>query len=236
MKKHRSDKKSADKPAGKTLTVLNIPPYSTEESIARVFAVAGEVANVQLVTSYSNDYNSKYQVPSKFFNDTRPFKFLIGFVAYKKSESLDLILRVDELPPLNSETQPVVTGIAKWTEEYNKRSVDTAEMQNEIDEYMQHYDKAKRTLEKQEGEGDDGWVTVGKRGHNAGFKQKQSVINRLEQKIENQKKKAKSLTSFYSFELRDSKKQQLMDLRKKFENDKTKMNLMRQNRKFKPYQ
>lgn len=236
LKKYRSDKKSTDKPIGKTLTVLNIPPYATEESIARVFSIAGQVENVKLIDSYKNEHKTKYQVHSKFFNEAEPFKFLIGFVVYKKSESLDLILRVKELPSLSSDDHPVLTGIAKWTEQYNKRMVDAVEMQTEIDEYMKHYDKVKKAGNVQEDEADDdGWVTVGKKGHNAGFQQKESVISKLEQKLQAQRKKAKNLTNFYSFEFRESKKQQLVELRKKFDDDKFKMKSMKQNRKFKPY-
>jgi ribosomal RNA-processing protein 7 len=225
-----------DKPVGKTLTVLNIPPYATEESIEKVFSIAGQVEKVTLIDSYKNEQKTKYQVPSKFFNDQRPFKFQIAFVVFKKSESLDLILRCKDLPSLNSKESPVLTGVAKWTEQYNKRTVNIEEMQSEIDNYMKHYDKVKKAEEMQEDEGDDdGWVTVGKKGNVASFKQKESVVSKLEKKLQDQRKKAKNLTNFYSFEHRETKKQQLMELRKKFEEDKLKMNSMRQNRKFKPY-
>lgn len=236
MKKYRSEKKSLDKPVGKTLTVLNVPPYATEESIARVFSVAGPVEQVTLVDSYKNELKNKYQVKSDFFNEARAMKHQIGFVVYKRSESLDLILRSKELPPLSTAEHPILTGVAKWTAQYNSQTVDTDKMQEEIDDYMKHYDKVKKAEETQGDEGDDGeWITVGKRGHNAGFKQKESVISRLEQKIQDQKNKAKNLTSFYTFEMRESKKQQLVELRKKYEEDKLKMYSMKQNRKFKPY-
>lgn len=236
IKKYRSDKKSSDKPLGKTLTLLNIPPYANEESIARVFSVAGQVENVFLTDSYKNEHKTKYQVNSQFFNQPRSFTFLIGFVVFKKTESVDLILRLNELPALSTAENPVLTGIAKWTQAYNKRMVDTGEMQKEIDDYMKHYDKVKKARETQEdGDDGDGWVTVGKKGHNAGFKQKESVISKLEQKIRDQKSRAKNLTSFYTFEQRESKMQQLVELRKKFEDDKLKMHSMKRNRKFKPY-
>lgn len=238
MKKHRSEKISSDKPVGKTLVVLNIPPYASESAIERVFSCAGQVEKVSLIDSYQNEQKTKYQVKSEIFNAPRPFKFQIGFVVFKKSESLNLILRLSELPPLSTNEHPVLTGVAKYTEQYNKRLVDKVEMQEEIDLYMKHYDKVKKAADMQvdDDEDEDGWVTVGKKGNNAGFKQKESVISKLEQKLQNQRKKAKNLTNFYSFELRESKKQQLMDLRRKFEDDKLKMNSMRQNRKFKPYQ
>lgn len=237
MKKHRSDKKSSDKPVGKTLVVLNIPPYATEEAIARVFSCAGQVEKVSLIESYQNENKTKYQIKSEIFNEPRPFKFQIGFIVFKKSESLDLIFRLSELPPLSTDEHPVLTGVAKYTAQYNKRMIDYEVMHTEIEEYMKHYDKVKKAADEQQvDDDDDGWVTVGKKGNVAGFKQKESVISKLEQKLQNQRKKAKNLTNFYSFELRESKKQQLMDLRRKFEDDKLKMNSMRQNRKFKPYQ
>lgn len=236
IKKHRSDKKSSDKPVGKTLTVLNIPPYATEESIARVFSVAGPVESVTMTDSYKNEYKTRYQIKSEFFNEPRSFKFQIAFIVFKKSESLDIMLRNTKLPPLNSNELPVLTGTAKWTAEYNKRrNENVSEMQTEIDVYMKHYDKVKITEKTQNDDADDGWTTVGKKGQNAGFKQKESVISKLEQKIQSQKKKQKNLTNFYSFEFRDSKKQQLVELRKKFDEDKFKMQSMKHTRKFKPY-
>lgn len=237
LHKYRSEKKYSDKPVGKTLTVLNIPPYATEEAIERVFGIAGQIEKVTLIDSHKNEHKTKYQIKSDFFNEPRPFKFQIAFIVFKKSESLDLIFRCKELPPLSTTENPVLTGIAKWTDQYNKRTVNVEDMQKEIDEYMKHYDKVKKAEAMQDDEegDDDGWVTVGKKGNNAGFKQKESVISKLEKKLQDQRKKTKSLTNFYSFELRESKKQQLMDLRKKFDDDKTKMNSMRQNRKFKPY-
>lgn len=232
IKKYRSEKKSADKPVGKTLSVLNIPPYVTEEALARVFSIAGPVEKVSLIDSYKNADKTKYQIKSDFFEEKIPFKFLIGFVVFKKSESVDLTLRLKELPPVNTEDHPVLTGIAKWTASYNKRTVNADDMQKDIDEYMKHYDKVKKLGATQENDDDDGWVTVGKKD---GFKQKESVVSKLEQKIQNQRKKTKSMSNFYSFEMRESKKQQLMDLRSKFEQDKLKMQSMKLNRKFKPY-
>lgn len=214
---------------------MNVPPYATESALIRIFSIAGQVENIIIVDSYMD--KTKYQVKSDYFNEAQPFKFMIAFVVYKKSESVDLMLRAKELPPLSTEELPVLTGVAKWTVQYNNRVVDTEKMQTEIDDYMKHYDKVKRAEDEQEGDADDGdgaWTTVGK-NHKNGFKQKESVISKLEQKMHQQKKKAKNLTNFYTFETRDTKKQQLMELRKKFEDDKMKMNSMRQKRTFKPY-
>jgi ribosomal RNA-processing protein 7 len=236
LKKYRSEKKSLEKPIGKTLVVYNIPPYATQDSISRVFSTAGPIEKLTLTDCHQNEKKTKYQIPSQYFNDPLPFKFLIAFVVYKKSSSLDAALKFEKLPALSTEEDPVLTGVAKWTAEYNKRSIDTEDMQKEIDEYMKHYDKVKKAEEMQENaEDDEGWVTVGKKGHNAGFSQNEVIVNKLEQKLASQRKKAKHLKNFYAFEFKDNKKKQLIELRRKFEEDKDKMNAMRLNRKFKPY-
>lgn len=236
IKRYRSEKKTPDKPLGRTVTVLNIPPYATSDSVKRVFTSFGQVENVTLTDSFKNEHQAKYQIKTDFFNDdSYGFKFQIAFIVFRKSESVDMVLRTDSLPPLSTDEHPVLTGVAKWTEQYNKRAVDTDLMQTEIDEYMKHYDKVKK-MQSQQGDADedDGWTTVGKKGNVAGFKQTESVISKLELKMSNQKKKTKGLANFYSFEMRESKKQQLIELRKKFEQDKQKMQSMKLNRKFKP--
>lgn len=232
MKKYRSQKKSPEKPVGKTLLVLNIPPYATESAIKRVFTEAvGEVEKVILIDSFKNEHKSLYQIHSEFFKDPLPSKFLIGFIVFKKSTSLDAVWRLEELPPLSTQEHPILTGLAKWTAEYNSRTIDTEAMQNEINFYMQHYDKVKAANEINDGVDDDGWTTVGKK--TSGFQQNEKVINKLETKLKTQKKK--NLKNFYTFEFRESKKQHLLELRKRFEDDKAKLNSLKQNRKFKPY-
>lgn len=237
LKKFRSDKKSAARPIGKTLNVLNIPPFATEESIKNVFSIVGPVQSVKLIDSIENDGKDKYEVKTAYFNDRPASKFQIGFVVFKKSESLDLVFRLKELPPLNSSDLPLLTGVAKWTAEYNQRTIDTVAMQAEIDQYLQHYDKVKKAEAEgvEDEEDEEGWTTVTRTGHNSGFKQKESVINKLEQKILDKKKQTKQLTNFYTFEMRENKKQHFIDLKKKYQDDRFKMDSLKQTRRFKPF-
>lgn len=243
IKKYRSEKKSSNKPVGKTIVVLNIPPYASKESLRNVFSAAGDVDNITLIDSYNNEHKTKYSIPSEFFHDAVPFKFLIGFIVFKKSSSVDAVFALNKLPSLCGQNEIVenFTGVDKWIAEHNKRIVDPEIMQKEIEEYMKHYDKIKAAEESQDNTevDEDGWIQVGKKGHYAGFKQNESVVHRLEQKLENQRKKAKrnlqKITGLYAFENRENKKKELLELRKKFEEDKSKLEVMRQNRKFKPY-
>lgn len=203
----------------------------------KVFNAVGDVENVTLIDEYSNEHKTKYNIPSKFFNDSIPFKFLIGFVVFKKSSSLDAIFSLNDLPPITE----MITGIEKWTNEHNKKIINVNDMQLEIEEYMKHFDKlveADNNLDNTEAD-EDGWIQVGKKGHYSGFKQSETVVHRLEEKLQNQRKKAKKnlqqISGIYAFEARENKKQELVELRKKFEEDKSKLLAMKQNRKFKPY-
>lgn len=233
MRQHRSEKKSSDKPVGKTLVVLNIPPYVTEAAIEEVFTkLAGQVDRVQLCERNSSGDVDKYSIKSEIFAPVTTCRFKKAFVVFKKSESINLVMKSKALPPIEDST--ILSGVAKWTSEHNNRFVDKEEMQKEIDEYMRHYDKVKVAASQQAEDDDEGWTVVGKQAKD-GFQQKQSTISKLEQKIRDQKKKTKSLNNFYTFEQRESKKLQLLELRKKFENDKFKMQSIKVNRKFKPY-
>ncbi|XP_070503657.1 ribosomal RNA-processing protein 7 homolog A isoform X2 [Chironomus tepperi] len=208
MKKYRSDKKSSNKPAGKTLLVLNIPPYVTKESLMDVFNVIEDVDTITLIDDYSNEH---------------------------KTNSLDTILTLSDLPPMNE----TPAGIEKWTVEHNKKIININDMQSEIDEYMKHFDKIVDNNQDNTEADEDGWIQVGKKGHYAGFKQSETVVHRLEEKLQYQRKKAKKnlqqISGIYAFEARENKKQELIELRKKFEEDKSKLQAMKQNRKFKPY-
>jgi len=80
----------------------------------------------------------------------------------------------------------------------------------EIEEYIATYDKeiAERIAKEKTVEEDDGWTTVTsgkKRGKFAPIR-KESTINKIQQK-EEQRKKKKQLVNFYTFQIREAKKQ-----------------------------
>lgn len=233
MKKYKSQNKSSDKPLGKTLQIQNIPPYATVDSIRRVFEVAGPIESVNLFDKWENENKFKYEVPSKYFAVPLPFTFKIGIIVYKKSSSLDTILKCKQLPALSSDEHPVLTGVDKWIAEYNRtQKVDADEMMEEINEYMKHHDKVLAEEEqRQKGEDDDGWTIVPKKGQNSGFKQTPGTVSKLKEKMKKQKT---GLKSFYTFELRESKKQELMNLKRKFDVDKERLNAMKKRKTFMP--
>lgn len=235
MKEHSVRNKTADKPAGRTLFVLNVPPYVTEKVLSTVFSSCGDILNVHFTEKPSLQPETISVLPeSKHFPSKKPLnKFKVGYVVFRTSEGLQNSLNLKKLPIYDEE---LLTGTDKWMQEYLDKIPHPVEFPKEIDEYMVLYDaeeKRKESLNNQTEE-DDGWVTIGKKGKNAGFEQKESVVNKLEDKIEKGKKK-KELVNFYTFQIRESKMQHIVSLRKKFEHDKQKIETMKKTRRFKPF-
>ncbi|CAJ0934859.1 unnamed protein product [Ranitomeya imitator] len=81
---------------------------------------------------------------------------------------------------------------------------------------------------------EDGWITVTRKGRRPGIARTEAVNFRLTEK-EKKKRAQKELLNFYAWQLRNKKKEHLAELRKKFEEDKQKIALMRAQRKFRPY-
>lgn len=134
----------------------------------------------------------------------------------------------------------------------------------EIEEYLTLYDKQiKDRTEQIAEEDDDGWVTIagGKKRGQFAPSRKESTIGKVQQKEE--RKKKKQLLNFYTFQIRETKKEskynfksqdhcnknffleicsiytmlslELAELRKKFELDKQRLQELKLKRTFKPF-
>lgn len=154
--------------------------------------------------------------------------------------------------------------LTEWCKEYNNSLHDEEVTKNEIEKYILMYDKEindHTEKEKDMEEDEDGWVTVtgGKKRGKFAPSRKESTINKVQQK-EEQRKKKKQLLNFYSFQIREEKKQSkynytimnlsaltlhimtlfflfsdLAELRKKFELDKKRLQELKVKRTFKPF-
>lgn len=244
---HAEKRPTADKPAGKTLFVLNIPPYVHEKELRLIFADAGPIDSVILkenaVAALQSPEANQAALPveksnSKYFNPNKPIdKFKIGYIVFKSTKSLKLALQKTEARLYDDNNESMLqTGIAKWTAEHLNSITDEAELEADVTAYMKAFEvkEEEERLETRKPEVDeDGWVTV-KRGKNAGFEQKESVLKALEEKIASDKKR-KEFKNFYTFQLRESKQKHIYSLRRKFEQDKLKIDALKKARRFKPF-
>ncbi|KAG5886095.1 hypothetical protein JTB14_031696 [Gonioctena quinquepunctata] len=220
IKEHSIRTKDEKKPPGQTLFVLNIPPYATESGLKNAFSLSGKITRVILEESEENHLNKD--------------GFKRGFIVFNKRDNLLKALTLETLRPMSPKERPVKVGLKKWIEEYNSSICDSEELQKQIDTFMAKYDKNENKTKKEEVVDDEGWTVVTKGGRKPGLSRKESVENKLNNKISKGSKK-KELKNFYTFQIRESKMKNIATLRKNFEEAKNKVSLMKQARKFKPY-
>ncbi|XP_052895503.1 ribosomal RNA-processing protein 7 homolog A [Anopheles moucheti] len=231
VKENASKATCKQKPTGRTLYVLNVPPYATEEALKHAFSSAGEIERVLLQEKPSNKESAPIEIIDK-----NVFCFKVAYVVFAKPDSLNKLLRKRKINPLHSEANPLLTGVAKWTKAYQERIPDPAALQQEIDEYMATYDQkieAQKAMEINNAPDDDGWVTVSKKNSGV-FAQKQVVVKKLEKKLDDDRT-TKQLKNFYTFQIRESKKDDIISLRKKYDRDLKKMEQIKKAKRFKPY-
>jgi len=229
------------KPRDRTLLILNIPPYCDHECLSRLFSNCGRVTRVYL----HETPNSKAPPinESEFFKTVADLKgFKVGYVVFKNAGSIEKALRLpyDEPLILSTKEHPLQTGMKKWCAEYAEScKVDISGMQEEINTWLADYDKRVEEEKQREKAMDgvpdeDGWITVTKHGRNKGIPRTEAHEKRTLAK-EAHRRKQKELLNFYAFQVRESKKEHIAQLRQKFEEDKQKIALMKAARKFKPY-
>lgn len=222
FKKHWIKKQEPEYPRGKTLFVLNIPPYATSDSLKNAFTkLCGEVKSIVFTGSVG---------------------FKTAYIVFETESSLEKLFKLsnDHAICLSTKEETCLTGVAKWCNEYNQSIKSENDIKKEIEKYMAMYDKqiadriAKEKAAKDMEE--DGWVTVTSRKKRGQFapSRKESTINKIQHKEEERSQK-KRLLNFYTFQIRESKKQHLAELRKKFELDKKRLQELKMKRTFKPF-
>ncbi|XP_064594855.1 ribosomal RNA-processing protein 7 homolog A-like [Liolophura sinensis] len=242
LKEHSVRESSSCKPKDRTLFVVGVPPYCDEECFKRLFSDCGKVQHVYFHTSPTSDPPVINR--SKYFPESALVKgFRVAYVVFRSPGSIAKAKSIpfEKARTLSTVDHPLLTGIKKWKQQYLEvgAGVDTRELQAEIEDFMTKFDQnQEEELQKaKENEGvpdEDGWVTVTRHGKNKGAPRTEVHEKRINVK-EKKKRKEKELLNFYSFQLRESKMEHIATLRQKFEEDKQKIALMKQARKFRPY-
>ncbi|KAF1607065.1 hypothetical protein FQV09_0016252, partial [Eudyptes chrysolophus] len=225
-------------PPRRTLFVLNVPPYCSPDSLSRLFARCGCVQSVDICEKPGE---KKEKLTSKFFNCKTVTGFQVAYVVFRKPAGVQAAKALSQKGPLliSTESHPVKTGISKWIASYAASVVDQEELKAEVDAYMQDYDKKIAEEEakaaKEEGVPDEeGWVKVTRKGRKPGLPRTEAANLRVLER-EKRKRARKELLNFYAWQHRETKREHIAQLRKKFEEDKQRIALMRAQRKFRPY-
>uniref|UniRef100_A0A8B9MPG8 Ribosomal RNA processing 7 homolog A n=1 Tax=Accipiter nisus TaxID=211598 RepID=A0A8B9MPG8_9AVES len=211
-----------------------------KDSLSRLFTRCGPVQSVEICDK-PGPREKKEKQTSKFFNRKTVTGFQVAYVVFRKPAGVQAAKTLSREGPLliSTESHPVKTGISKWIASYAASVVDREELKAEVDAYMQDYDKKIAEEEakaaKQEGVPDEeGWVKVTRKGRKPGLPRTEAANLRMLEK-EKQKRARKELLNFYAWQHRETKREHIAQLRKKFEEDKQRIALMRAQRKFRPY-
>lgn len=241
IKMHITREKCPQKPEYQTLFIVGVPEFCNQNILKHAFRSCGKIKSI---------FFHKEPTPiepellsSKYFT-SKPVKgFKVAYVVFAHTTGLEnaLSLKCTESEPfiLSTQAAPVTNIVNRWCENYNNSIVDVKELQSEIDTYMEKYDKMSAEqirVEKDavDDKDEDGWKTVTKKGRNPGFARKEATKNNI-LKNEAKKKMKKTLKNFYRFQIKETKINQLIELRTKFDKDKSKIELLKQSRKFKPF-
>ncbi|XP_058597104.1 ribosomal RNA-processing protein 7 homolog A [Neofelis nebulosa] len=225
-------------PQKRTLFVLNVPPYCTEECLARLLSPCGPVQSVEL--QEKPDLADRSEEPkSKFFHPTPVRGFQVAYVVFQKAGGVSAALALKGPLLVSTDSHPVKSGVHKWVSNYTDSVPDPEALRVEVDTFMEAYDKriAEEEAKAKEEEGipdEEGWVKVTRRGRRPVLPRTEAASLRVLER-ERRKRARKELLNFYAWQHRETKMEHLAQLRKKFEEDKQRIELMRAQRKFRPY-
>ncbi|XP_029294008.1 ribosomal RNA-processing protein 7 homolog A [Cottoperca gobio] len=244
VKEHKvRAEKSSHRPMDRTLFVLNIPPYCTEAVVNELFSQFGCVQSVELRDHPGSSQESGPKM-SKFFRPAKKQGFKVGYIVFQNSSSLAEAKSHPHDAPLVvcTEQHPVRTGAQKWIQQYTESFIHPDKLQQIVDSFMEGYDKRKEEeadRQKKEAEqlqeDEEGWVKVTRGSKGTKARPHSEAANKRTLQKEIRKKKRKELMNFYTWQHRNTQKEHIAELRKKFEEDKQRIAILRTQRKFKPY-
>ncbi|VCW66132.1 unnamed protein product, partial [Gulo gulo] len=195
-------------PQKRTLFVLNVPPYCTEECLSRLFSPCGPVQSVQL--QEKPDLTDSTEEPkSKFFHPTPVLGFQVAYVVFQKPGGVSAALVLKGPLLASTESHPVKSGIHKWISSYADSVPDPEALRAEVDTFMEAYDKriAEEEAKAKEEEGvpdEEGWVKVTRRGRRPVLPRTEAASLRVLER-ERRKRARKELLNFYAWQHRETK-------------------------------
>ncbi|XP_031726721.1 ribosomal RNA-processing protein 7 homolog A [Anarrhichthys ocellatus] len=244
LKEHKvRAEKSSHRPLDRTLFVLNMPPYCSEGVVKELFSQFGCVQSVELRDHPGSSKESGPKL-SRFFKPADKQGFKVGYIVFQNPSSVSAAKSHPHDAPLVvcTEQRQVRTGAQKWIQQYAESFSHPEKLQQIVDSFMEGYDKRKeeeadrqREEAEQQQEDEEGWVKVTRGPKGTKGRPHSEAANKRTLQKEMRKKKRKELLNFYTWQHRNTQKEHIADLRKKFEEDKQRIALLRAQRQFRPY-
>ncbi|KAM9393082.1 ribosomal RNA-processing protein 7 homolog A isoform 2-T2 [Pholidichthys leucotaenia] len=219
------------------------PQQSVTGAVKELFSQFGSVNSVELRDHPGSLQDSGPRL-SRYFRSAGKQGFKVGYIVFENSSSIPAAKSHPHDVPLVvcTEQRPVKTGLQKWIQQYRDSFIQPEKLQEVVDSFMEDYDKRKaeeaehqRKEAEEQREDEEGWVKVTRRHKGTKARPHTETANQRTLQKEMRKKKRKELMNFYTWQLRNTKKEHIAELRKKFEEDKQRIALLRAQRKFRPY-
>ncbi|TPX72843.1 hypothetical protein SpCBS45565_g00191 [Spizellomyces sp. 'palustris'] len=252
IRAHESKKPEPNLPNGRTIFVVNIPVDATERHFTRLFRRCGKIervvwrdrhTEVQEPVLESGAQAHVVFVEEAALNRAMAMKSRKRVWSDELEEGNDVEADEQEGAPCKATSLPRPVGLAKWLKQHFASRPRLEDLQRAVDTSLVAFEDAEREARiaaegRRNVPDEDGFVTVirgrGRRnvnidGHGA------SVTAARPEEIKKLKPKKKELVDFYRFQMRETKRNQLAELRRKFEEDKLRIASLKANRRFKPY-
>ncbi|CAG0913638.1 unnamed protein product [Notodromas monacha] len=241
IKEHKVRKSCLEKPLGRTLLVTEVPPSFTIDVIKHIFSNFGDILEVIFQakpTVHAATMSISTNYPS--FDDQSLRGYKVAYVVFSEAEAVSKALsHVFNTPFLVSSVDNFANGLQSFVMKYNAELVDEESLLLEAKQFLKGYDEEENLRKEQEksmGEPDeDGWVTVGSRGSKRGGFSRSEALTMKIGEAEKKKRAKKELVNFYTFQIRESKMKNIEEIQKRFEQDKRRIEMMKQSRRFRPY-
>ena len=228
-------------PNGRTLFVAGIPFYAKREGVAKIFSSLGSVSTIHL----SKSPGASKLITAKPNKD--PYlrlslpnidNFVFAYIVFENEIELESVRRICRESIESPVSCAVVKclGIDSWIQEYKDERPDATQLESQVKRFMTKYDARRqqeenRVKKRKNQPDEDGWITVTSKNTN---KIPKSKLSRIKLRKVSRKKKKNELLHFYKFQMREEKRDNIMQLQKKFDEDKNKITAMKLQRKFKP--
>ncbi|KAI9366806.1 ribosomal RNA-processing protein 7-domain-containing protein [Zopfochytrium polystomum] len=246
---------TSNKPEGRTLFLCNLPLDVTEAHLGRLFRRCGEIEQVILQISDAGDdlcsdvsgLMNRILISADSDSQT---KSRSGYVVFKSEDGCERAnqMRIrrrtwsDHDEAAKKAGLIVGTrkyGLAKWMEEESHHRPPISQLQKSANVYIQKFDEMEQArrqelIAKRKEPDEDGFVTVTR----SLYRRRLAKDNQGKNAIPNRKynkKKSLQVVDFYRFQMRESKRNQLAELRVKFEEDKKRIEALKERRKFRPF-
>jgi len=164
-----------------------------------------------------------------------------GLVVFQSKSSVEQLMDPNKPVVATFTSKGTLLGLQKWTAEYHEKRPKKEELQAKVNQTIKQYDQQKALerkllLEKSNQPDEEGFITVTRQTRknraNDGSVHVTAIKAREGAEL---KPKSHELGDFYRYQMRQSKRDQIAELRKKFEEDKKKIERMKAARRFNPY-